>query len=227
MTGYHVYAPYGSCIVQVSPSGVTVQPLVVKSLRLVGAGVGWGVPEYCTTSAYRSVLRDRRSTTRSLPLCSASTSSPSSVTSPTSSGSPRSSWSWSASAVERQLEVASPSSIRVSASRPGRGRSAARPRPGRRRRGRPVLDRLAERRVEAGSSGPAAGRSRRAGRPSRTGSGSRSRSVGFVRVPSSGQPTAARTERGGAQERPEPVDRFTDSPPASAARACGRGGSAP
>ena len=45
MTGYQVNAPYGSCIVHVSPSGVIVQPLVLKSLRLVGAGVGSGVPE--------------------------------------------------------------------------------------------------------------------------------------------------------------------------------------
>ena len=38
-------APYGSCIVHVSPPGVIVQPLVLKSLRVVGAGVGSGMPE--------------------------------------------------------------------------------------------------------------------------------------------------------------------------------------
>jgi hypothetical protein len=45
LTGYQVNAPYGSCIVHVSPLAVVVHPVVEKSLRVVGAAVGSGLPE--------------------------------------------------------------------------------------------------------------------------------------------------------------------------------------
>ncbi len=44
LDGYHVNAPYGSCIVQSWPPLVTRMPTRAMSERLAGPGAGLGVP---------------------------------------------------------------------------------------------------------------------------------------------------------------------------------------
>ncbi len=95
---------------------MTVQPVSLKSLRVVGAGAGSGVPAYSTTRAYFRSLVTGAFTTRSLPLCCDSTSFPSRVTFATSSGLPRSSWNSGAVAVARKARVVVPVSVEESAS---------------------------------------------------------------------------------------------------------------
>ena len=238
MTGYQVYAPYGSCIVHASPSR--------RDREAGGAEVAAGGRAPAPARACRSsrdvehvalvLLRPARRTTRSLPSCSKSTSL----------------------AVERHradLERLGRgragsgrrrggarnvdgrrrrSSVRSSGRpRRGRGRSAARRRAGRRRRGRRESSSgVAERRVEGrvvgvrrgvglgGQDAEPAG----ARRPASRSWSARPRSRHPGDMPSaSPQPNAGGEPRAPRARWP----RHSTLRAAAAGPACGRGGSAP
>ncbi len=237
MTGYHVNAPYGSCIVHVSPlgrdrpaAGAEVAAGGRRRRGLRGAGVAdlehvalvlrhrraddevlAGVLER-HVGAVEGHRRRRRAARRGR----------------AAGGRRRRS---SAARWSRR-----PRGCGCPASRPGRGRSAASRRSGRRRRGRPsprparsAPGRGPGRRGPGGAS-VSAGQGRGAGRRLRWPTGAPG-----DWPPAGSRPSSRRVQpvdqRGGEEERPRAPppahEALTRTPPASAAPAGGRGGSAP